>query len=217
MGAILSTQRAPRRGRRRGSTRGSSGWSPDTSRKGSFMRYLVEGRWITTDQRPTGQSIRSDPQFRNWVTTVARPGGFKAEAGRYHLYVSLACPWASRTLMFRSLKALEPWYGPVCPVLWEGRSREAPPYPDRWRMATAGGISPVRPLVILDLPRAVAVAMMPARLASPARTARSILAGARIPDAHHVAIARRLLPGQGWQRRRSLAGAFRNTSTARRC
>jgi len=76
------------------------------------MGYLVEGRWISTDQRPTRQFIRSDSQFRNWVTMdgSAGPsgtGGFKAEAGRYHLYVSLACPWASRTLIFRSLKGLE--------------------------------------------------------------------------------------------------------------
>jgi len=76
------------------------------------MGHLVEGRWISTDQRPTGQFIRSDTQFRNWVTADGSPGpsgtgGFKAEAGRYHLYVSLACPWASRTLIFRSLKGLE--------------------------------------------------------------------------------------------------------------
>lgn len=76
------------------------------------MGYLHEGRWIGTDQRPTGQFIRGDSQFRNWVTMDGSPGpsgtgGFKAEAGRYHLYVSLACPWASRTVIFRSLKGLE--------------------------------------------------------------------------------------------------------------
>jgi putative glutathione S-transferase len=80
------------------------------------MGYLDAGRWITTDQRPTGQFIRGDSQFRSWVTTDGSPGpsgtgGFKAETGRYHLYVSLACPWASRTLIFRSLKALEPMVG----------------------------------------------------------------------------------------------------------
>jgi glutathionyl-hydroquinone reductase len=76
------------------------------------MGYLVEGRWITTDQRPAGQFIRGDSQFRNWVTVDGSPGrsglgGFKAEAGRYHLYVSLACPWASRALILRSLKGLD--------------------------------------------------------------------------------------------------------------
>jgi putative glutathione S-transferase len=80
------------------------------------MGYLVEGRWSSTDQRPTGQFIRRDAQFRNWVTVDGSPGrsgagGFKAEAGRYHLYVSLACPWASRALIFRSLKGLEPMIG----------------------------------------------------------------------------------------------------------
>ena len=52
-----------------------------------------------------------DTQFRNWVTADGSPGptgegGFKAEPGRYHLYVSLACPWAHRTLIFRKLKKL---------------------------------------------------------------------------------------------------------------
>ena len=80
------------------------------------MGYLAEGRWIRTDQRPTGQFRRSDSQFRNWITPDGAAGpsgiaGFKAEAGRYHLYVSLACPWASRTLIFRSLKRLEAMVG----------------------------------------------------------------------------------------------------------
>jgi putative glutathione S-transferase len=80
------------------------------------MGSLDEGRWISTDQRPTGQFIRRDSQFRNWITADGAAGpsgtaGFKAEAGRYHLYVSLACPWASRTLIFRSLKGLESMVG----------------------------------------------------------------------------------------------------------
>jgi putative glutathione S-transferase len=80
------------------------------------MGYLTEGRWISTDQRPTGQFTRSDSQFRNWITPdgaagPSGPGGFKAEASRYHLYVSLACPWASRTLIFRALKGLEAMVG----------------------------------------------------------------------------------------------------------
>ena len=76
------------------------------------MGYLVEGRWSGTDQRPIGQFIRGHSQIRNWITSDGSPGpsgvgGFKAEAGRYHLYVSLACPWASRALIFRSLKGLD--------------------------------------------------------------------------------------------------------------
>ena len=56
--------------------------------------------------------MRSVSQFRNFITSDGSPGptgkgGFKAEAGRYHLYVSLACPWAHRTLIFRKLKGLE--------------------------------------------------------------------------------------------------------------
>lgn len=59
-----------------------------------------------------GQYHRKDSQFRNWITTDGQAGitgeaGFKAEANRYHLYVSLACPWAHRTLIFRQLKGLE--------------------------------------------------------------------------------------------------------------
>src|SRR3546814_14855035 len=56
--------------------------------------------------------FRSESQFRNWITAdgSAGPsgeGGFKAEPGRYHLYVSLACPWAHRVLIMRALKGLE--------------------------------------------------------------------------------------------------------------
>lgn len=79
------------------------------------MGLLVDGnwqdRWYDTS-KSGGRYIRSDAQFRNWVTAdgIAGPsgvGGFKAEPGRYHLYVSLACPWANRTMIFRSLKGLE--------------------------------------------------------------------------------------------------------------
>ncbi len=60
----------------------------------------------------TGEFIRQDSQFRNWITPTGEPGpsgegGFKAEPGRYHLYVSYACPWAHRTLIFRQLKKLQ--------------------------------------------------------------------------------------------------------------
>ena len=69
------------------------------------MGLLVEGRWrdIWYDTKSTrGRFLRKDAAFRNWITAdgSAGPsgtGGFKAEAGRYHLYVSLACPWAHRS------------------------------------------------------------------------------------------------------------------------
>lgn len=79
------------------------------------MGMLVEGVWqdVWYDTKETkGHFKRSASQFRNWVTADGAPGpsghgGFKAEAGRYHLYVSFACPWAHRTLIFRKLKSLE--------------------------------------------------------------------------------------------------------------
>ena len=78
---------------------------------------LVNGRW-QGDWQPVqavdakGGFVRQVSSFRNWVTPDGAPGptghgGFKAEAGRYHLYVALICPWASRTLMARKLKGLE--------------------------------------------------------------------------------------------------------------
>jgi putative glutathione S-transferase len=79
------------------------------------MGQLVEGEWHDTwyDTSKTGGKFeRSTAGFRNWVTADGSAGpsgesGFKAESGRYHLYVSLACPWAHRTLIFRALKGLE--------------------------------------------------------------------------------------------------------------
>ncbi len=79
------------------------------------MGQLIDGEWSTEwyDTKSTGGAFkRSTSKFRNWVTSDGRPGpsgegGFKAEAGRYHLYVSYACPWAHRTLIFRALKGLE--------------------------------------------------------------------------------------------------------------
>ena len=78
---------------------------------------LVEGKW-TADWHPVqatdakGGFVRQISGFRNWITPdgSAGPtgeGGFKAEAGRYHLYVALICPWASRTLIGRALKKLD--------------------------------------------------------------------------------------------------------------
>lgn len=74
------------------------------------MGYLENGVWkegvftpiVTTD----GAYNRSSSQFRNWITTDGS-SGFPAVSGRYHLYVSYACPWACRTLMLRTLKGLE--------------------------------------------------------------------------------------------------------------
>ncbi len=78
------------------------------------MGVLIDGVWHDTwyETKSTGGSFkRQDAKFRNWVTAdgSAGPsgqGGFKAETGRYHLYVGYACPWAHRTLIFRTLKRL---------------------------------------------------------------------------------------------------------------
>ena len=73
------------------------------------MGLLVNGqwqdRWYDTDSTG-GRFVREDAGFRNWVSADGS-SGFPAEAGRYHLYVSLACPWAHRTLLLRKLKGLE--------------------------------------------------------------------------------------------------------------
>lgn len=79
------------------------------------MGLLVEGKWQDKwyDTGKTGgRFVRQDAAFRNWVTPDGAAGptgdaGFMAEAGRYHLYVSLACPWAHRTLIIRKLKGLD--------------------------------------------------------------------------------------------------------------
>ncbi|WP_445504445.1 glutathione S-transferase family protein [Microvirga sp. G4-2] len=79
------------------------------------MGLLVDGVWQDRwyDTKSTGgRFVRSSAPFRSWITADGSPGptgegGFKAEAGRYHLYVSLACPWAHRTLIMRKLKGLE--------------------------------------------------------------------------------------------------------------
>lgn len=73
------------------------------------MGYLVNGKWHTgwyDTSKTGGEFVRDESRFRQWVT-VDGSGGFRAEPGRYHLYVSLACPWAHRTLIFRALKRLE--------------------------------------------------------------------------------------------------------------
>lgn len=83
------------------------------------MGQVVDGIWydIWYDTRSTGGAfVRNDAAFRNWVTADGSPGasgtgGYIAETGRYHLYVSYACPWAHRTLIFRALKGLTPHIG----------------------------------------------------------------------------------------------------------
>lgn len=79
------------------------------------MGLLQNGQWVDQwyDTRNSdGEFRRQNSRFRSWLTADGEAGpngetGFKAEKGRYHLYVSLACPWAHRTLIFRHLKQLE--------------------------------------------------------------------------------------------------------------
>lgn len=78
------------------------------------MGLLIDGKWHDKwyDTAKDGRFQRESARRRNWITADGSPGpsgvgGFAAEAGRYHLYISLACPWAHRTLIFRKLKGLE--------------------------------------------------------------------------------------------------------------
>jgi putative glutathione S-transferase len=79
------------------------------------MGLLQQGKWVDKwydTKNNDGEFRRQDSRFRSWLTANGEAGpnseqGFKAEKGRYHLYVSLACPWAHRTLIFRELKGLQ--------------------------------------------------------------------------------------------------------------
>lgn len=79
------------------------------------MGKLIEGKWhdIWYETKESGGTfVRQDSEYRHWITKDGSPGpsgegGFAPDKGRYHLYVSLACPWAHRTLLFRELKGLE--------------------------------------------------------------------------------------------------------------
>ena len=79
------------------------------------MGLLQQGKWVDKwydTKNNDGEFRRQDSRFRRWLTADGAAGpdgeqGFKAEKGRYHLYVSLACPWAHRTLIFRALKGLQ--------------------------------------------------------------------------------------------------------------
>ena len=101
------------------------------------MGLLIDGvwhdRWYDT-KVSGGRFQRQDSSFRNWITPDGAPGptgegGFKAEAGRYHLIVSYACPWAHRTLIFRALKGLEEAIG-VDVVHWHMAEQGWPFRPD---------------------------------------------------------------------------------------
>ena len=79
------------------------------------MGFMLGGKWNNDDQIPSdarGHFIRADSRFRHWITPDGSAGpsgdkGFKAEPGRYHLFVSPSCPWAHRTVIMRKLKKLE--------------------------------------------------------------------------------------------------------------
>jgi putative glutathione S-transferase len=83
------------------------------------MGLLVDGVWQAEAGKwadSKGRMRRPDAQLRNWITPDGSPGptgrgGFKAEAGRYHLYIARACPWAHRTAIFRELKGLQQMIG----------------------------------------------------------------------------------------------------------
>ena len=102
------------------------------------MGLLIEGRWRDQwyDTGEDGRFQRETAQRRHWVTADGSPGpsgegGFPAQAGRYHLYVSLACPWAHRTLILRTLKGLQDLVD-VSVVSWLMRG-------DGWTFDTACG------------------------------------------------------------------------------
>ena len=91
---------------------------------------LVEGEWTAESRREDeeGRFIRPSSAFRHFVTADGS-SGYKAEPGRYHLYISWACPWAHRTAIMRKLKGLE-WavsMSVLDPIMgeesWEGRPR----------------------------------------------------------------------------------------------
>ncbi|TXG98470.1 MAG: glutathione S-transferase family protein [Nevskiaceae bacterium] len=108
------------------------------------MGMLVDGKWhdVWYDTESTGGHFeRKASSFRNWVTTDGAAGpsgeaGFRAESGRYHLYVSLACPWAHRTLIMRALKGLENMIS-VSVVNWLMRE-------EGWTFAEGPGVVPDR-------------------------------------------------------------------------
>jgi putative glutathione S-transferase len=82
---------------------------------GQLVKGVWKDEWYDTESTG-GKFVRSTAAFRNWITADGEPGpsgtgGFKAQSGRYHLYVSYACPWAHRTLIFRAIKGLSDHIG----------------------------------------------------------------------------------------------------------
>ena len=73
---------------------------------GQLVGGVWQDNWYDTS-KSGGAFVRSATRFRNWVTPDGAETGFKADSGRYHLYVSHACPWAHRTMIFRAIKGLE--------------------------------------------------------------------------------------------------------------
>ena len=78
------------------------------------MGMLIDGKWLNDDQfrNKDGKFVRPESSFRNWVTHDGAVGpsgksGYKAEIGRYHLYITHNCPWAYRSIVFRELKELK--------------------------------------------------------------------------------------------------------------
>ncbi len=117
------------------------------------MGLLVDGKWQdrwNETSSTKGRFVRQESQFRNWITADGAAGpsgedGFKAEAGRYHLYVAYACPWAHRTLIFRALKGLESFIS-LSVVNWFMGA-------EGWTFAKADGVLPaIRAAVGSDLP-----------------------------------------------------------------
>lgn len=106
------------------------------------MGLLQDGQWVDKwyDTKSTdGRYVRNASAFRNWVTADGSAGpsgvsGFQAAPDRYHLYVSLACPWAHRTLIFRALKGLEDMI-PISVVHWFMGE-------DGWTFASGDGSTP---------------------------------------------------------------------------
>lgn len=124
------------------------------------MGLLIDGVWHARGydtKSKGGRFERRESAFRNWVTADGAPGptgegGFKAEPGRYHLYVSLACPWAHRTLIVRALKRLEDAVS-VSVVHWHMGE-------DGWNFAEGPGVVP-DPIHRADLLREVYLAADP--------------------------------------------------------
>ncbi|SET00281.1 glutathione S-transferase family protein [Paracoccus homiensis] len=82
---------------------------------GQLVNGVWKDEWYDTDAHG-GEFVRSNAKYRNWVTADGTPGpsgegGFRPDSGRYHLYVSYACPWAHRALIFRQLKDLQDHIG----------------------------------------------------------------------------------------------------------